>query len=172
MTAIERPDPPKVADERTMLNAWLDFHRATLVQKCEGLDREQLTMASCPPSDLSLLGLVRHMSEVERGWFRNWAGEDVHPLYYDDSEGGDPDGDFHPSPDVDADADFATFVAECDHSRELADGAASLDQIGQRQRHGQDVSLRWILVHMIEEYARHNGHADLIRERIDGVTGD
>ncbi len=152
-----------------MLEAWLDYHRATLLTKCEGLDRTELITASCPPSDMNLLGLVRHMAEVERNWFRNvLSGEGAPPLYYDDAV--DPDGDFHPPPDVDVDADVAAFLAECDRARELAAGR-SLDDTGTTRR-GDVVSLRWILVHMVEEYARHNGHADLIRERIDGVTGE
>jgi uncharacterized damage-inducible protein DinB len=119
---------------------------------------------------LSLLGLVRHMVEVERNWFRRaFEGEEAPPLYYSDA---DPDGDFDRVDDADPDEAFAAWRAECEHARALASGAASLDQVGKRKRGGEDVSLRWILVHMIEEYARHNGHADLLRQRIDGATGD
>lgn len=167
-TTPERTDPPHIADERTMLDTWLDFHRDTLALKCAGLDDEQLRTASVPPSGLTLLGLVRHMAEVERGWFRNaLAGEGVPPLYYTEQ---DPDGDFHDLDKADTAEAFAAWRAEIAHARELVLGR-SLDDIGLgRRRH--EVSLRWIYVHMIEEYARHNGHADLIRERIDGVTGD
>ncbi len=119
------------------------------------------------PSTLSLLGLVRHMAGVERWWFRRaLALEDV-PLLYSTDE--DPDADFN---DIDAagvDEAFATWRAECDLARAIVD-ARGLDETG-RQRSGEPVSLRWILVHMIEEYSRHNGHADLLRERIDGETG-
>ncbi|MEU6345627.1 DinB family protein [Streptomyces sp. NPDC046977] len=168
-TTPERTDPPFVADERTMLEAWLDFHRDTLALKCADLDDEQLRTASAPPSGLTLLGLVRHMAEVERGWFRNTlAGEGVQPLYYTDQ---DPDGDFLDLDKADTAEAFATWRAEIAHARELV-GGRSLDDVGLVPRRGNDVSLRWIYVHMIEEYARHNGHADLIRERIDGVTGD
>ena len=166
-----RQDPPFVADERTMLDAWLDFHRATLLAKCEGLDDGQLRTRSAPPSSLSLLGLVRHMSEVERSWFRRTlTGEEVAPLYYsDDNE----DGDFDDVGDADAAVDFAAFRAEVDASRAVAKRHSDLDAIAAQKRRGvHDVSLRWIYVHMIEEYARHNGHADLLRERIDGATGD
>jgi hypothetical protein len=165
----ERLDPPLVADERTMLDAWLDYHRDTLMMKCDGLRGDDLKRRSCPPSSLSLLGIVRHMAEVERSWFRNClAGEDAPPLFYSDEF---PDGDFDLIAGADANADFATWRAEVAAARELAAGRG-LDDISLVKRRGDLYSLRWIIVHMIEEYARHNGHADLIRERIDGVTGD
>jgi uncharacterized damage-inducible protein DinB len=165
----ERIDPPYQAEERAMLEAWLDFHRATLQRKCDGLDPERLRERSVPPSTLSLLGLVRHMAEVERGWFRRtFAHEDVPAHYYSDA---DPDGDFDNVDDADIDEAFATWRTECERARSIAAAASSLDEVGRRERDGQDVSLRWIFVHMIEEYARHNGHADLLRERIDGAVG-
>lgn len=167
-TSPERTDPPYIADERTMLESWLDFHRDTLAMKCAGLDEEQLRTAAAPPSDLTLLGLVRHMAGVERGWFRDaLAGEDVPPLYRTDA---DPDGEFHDLDKADTAEAFATWRAEIAHARAVTRGR-SLDDVGLR-RGKDEVSLRWIYVHMIEEYARHNGHADLIRERIDGITGD
>jgi uncharacterized damage-inducible protein DinB len=167
---ITRVDPPYIASERAMLEAWLDYHRATLDQKCDGVAVPQLRQRAVSPSTMSLLGLVRHMTEVERNWFRRvFAGEETPPLYYSEQ---DPDGDFDGVDAADAREAFTTWRAECEHARSLAAAADSLDQIGRRQRQGSDVSLRWILVHMIEEYARHNGHADLLRERIDGVTGD
>ncbi|MFF3561283.1 DinB family protein [Streptomyces sp. NPDC002574] len=167
-TTPERTDPPLIADERTMLDTWLDFHRDTLALKCADLDDEQLRTASVPPSGLTLLGLVRHMAEVERGWFRNdLAGEEAAPLYYSDE---DPDGEFHDLDKADTAEAFATWRAEIAHARELVRGR-SLDDIGLGRRKNP-VSLRWIYVHMIEEYARHNGHADLVRECVDGVTGD
>ena len=119
------------------------------------------------PSTLSLLGLVRHMAEVERGWFRRTlAREDIPPVYPSDT---DPDADFNDVDAADVDEAFATWRAECDLARAIVD-ARGLDETG-RQKSGEPVSLRWILVHMIEEYSRHNGHADLLRERIDGETG-
>ncbi len=167
MTQDVRINPPKIADERTMLETWLDFHRATLVLKCEGLTAEQLRTASVPPSDLTLLGLVRHMAEVERGWFRNtMAQEGADPLYSTEE---DPDADFHHSDDADPAVDFAVWRAEIAYVSQLA-STRSLEDVALSRR-GVETSLRWIYVHMIEEYARHNGHADLIRERIDGVTG-
>ncbi|GGS97050.1 hypothetical protein GCM10010156_64060 [Planobispora rosea] len=164
-----RIDPPFVADEARMLTSWLDWHRETLAVKCAGLSEEQLRLRSVPPSTLSLLGLVRHMAEVERAWFRNiLSGEGAPPLYYDEQ---DPDGDFDNVDTASADEAFATWRAEIGRARELS-ADLPLDTIGKTQRRGNDVSLRWILVHMIEEYARHNGHADLLREQIDGVTGE
>jgi hypothetical protein len=153
-----------------MLLAWLEYHRATLEMKCAGVPAERLAERAVPPSSLSLLGLVRHMAEVERSWFRRrLAGEEAPPLYYSDS---DPDGDFDHVEGADADEAFAAWRAECDHARALVAAAGSLDDVGRRPRNGEPVSLRWILVHMIEEYARHNGHADLLRERIDGAVGE
>jgi uncharacterized damage-inducible protein DinB len=167
---VDRTDPEYILDERPMLERWLDFHRATLELKCAGLSPGQLVERSAPPSSLSLLGLVRHMADVERNWFqRCLAGEDVPPIYYGPD---DEDGDFDNTDPANVDADFATWHTECDRSRANAAAFDSLDQVSLQQRHGGDVSLRWIFVHMIEEYARHNGHADLIRERIDGAVGE
>ena len=166
---VERTDPPREAGEREMLGAWLDWQRDTLAWKCEGLSAEQLRERSVPPSSMSLLGLVRHMSEVERAWFRRTlGGEDAPPIYYSDDN---RDGDFDDVDTADVAAAFATWRAECELARKAAAAAPSLEVVGV-QRTGRRVSLRWILVHMIEEYARHNGHADLLRERIDGQTGD
>jgi uncharacterized damage-inducible protein DinB len=166
---VERVDPPFVADERSMLDAWLDFHRATLATKCEGLTDDQLREAAVSPSPLSLLGLVRHMAEVERGWFREvLRGEELPDLYYSKEN---PDGDFDVTGADVADA-FAHWNEECALARAIVAETPSLDDAALRTRHGHTVSLRWIMVHMIEEYARHNGHADFLRERIDGTVGD
>lgn len=166
-----REEPSTTAGERDMLEGWLDYHRATLELKCDGLSAEQLRARAVPPSSLTLLGLVRHMTEVERGWFRNtFRGEEAPPLYYTDE---DPDGDFNDLDSAEPDEVFSTWRAECSYAREVS-GAASLDDIGKKrsERTGNEFSMRWILTHMVEEYARHNGHADLIRESIDGATGD
>ncbi|HEY3903824.1 MAG TPA: DinB family protein [Streptosporangiaceae bacterium] len=165
-------DPPIVADEREMLISWLEFHRSLLLKKCAGLTGEQLKERSTPPSSLSLLGLVRHMSDVERGWFRQFfTGEDVPDLYFTEA---DHDADFNEIADADAKQDFAVFAAECEAARQIIAATPSFDALSvkKNQRRDKPMSLRWIMVHMIEEYARHNGHADLIRERIDGVVGD
>lgn len=154
-----------------MLAGWLDHHREVLLWKCEGLSAEQLRQRSVPPSTLSLLGLVRHMALVERGWFRQtFAGEDV-PDVYDLSA--DPDTDFNDVDGADPQEAISVFRQECAASREIVARSADLDVVSQKrsERTGQLFSLRWIVTHMIEEYARHNGHADLLRERIDGATG-
>jgi hypothetical protein len=165
-----RTDPPYIADERTMLITWLDYHRTTLAMKCEGLSAEQLRERAVPPSSLSLLGLVRHMTEVENGWFRRTlSGDDVKPLYYSDD---DPDGDFDNVDNADPVQTFTAWEAACGRARELVAATPSLDTLAARTRENTPISLRWILVHMIEEYARHNGHADFLRERIDGSVGD
>ncbi len=165
---ITRSEPAFIGDERTMLAGWLDYHRATLAWKCDGLTAEQLRTPAVAPSSLSLLGLVRHLVEVERQWFRSvLAGEVVEPIYFSDD---DPDGDFHAGPDADPDADLARWRAECDRSREIYAGLPSLDVLGSLR--GEPVSARWVVTHLIEEYARHNGHADLVREKVDGQVGD
>ncbi|GGW27195.1 DinB family protein [Streptomyces griseoloalbus] len=167
----ERREPANNADERTMLEGWLDYHRRTLAWKCEGLTDEQLRTASVRPSELSLMGLVRHMAEVERSWFRRvLASEDAGPLYFTEA---DRDGEFHLTEADTWQEAHATWQAEIDVARRNAAGFALDDLSRGRSRHtGEPFSLRWIYTHMIEEYARHNGHADLLRERIDGATGD
>ena len=165
---VERIDPPLVAQEREMLDAWLDYHRATLAVKCGGLTDDQLRARAVPPSSLSLLGLVRHMGEVERSWFRRvLSGEQAPPRYYSDEN---PDGDFDDVADAGVAEAFGYWRDECAHARERVAAAPSLDVTG-TGRQGEGYSLRLIMVHMIEEYARHNGHADLLRERIDGTVG-
>ena len=169
---VPRTDPPEVAGERESLEGWLDYHRATLLWKCQGLTGDQLAERAAAPSSLSLLGLVRHMAEVERSWFRRrFAGQSQLPCLYCSDEF--PDGEFDLAESSGAEADFATFVAECDLARQATAGR-SLDETFLGRRVGTTTpafDLRWAYVHMIEEYARHNGHADILRERIDGVTG-
>ncbi|HEY8217812.1 MAG TPA: DinB family protein [Acidimicrobiia bacterium] len=167
---LERVEPPFAADERETLDGWLEYHRATLELKCSSLSAAQLAERSVPPSTLSLLGLVRHMAEVERNWFRRvFAGEeDAGPIFYSDD---DPDGDFDNVDPGNVAEGFATWHEEMERAREIA-ADASLDARSVGTSRGEAVSLRWIITHMIEEYARHNGHADLLRERIDGETGD
>jgi uncharacterized damage-inducible protein DinB len=165
---VSRVQPPLTGDERAALEGWLDFHRATLLMKCAGLSADQLRVRSVAPSTLSLLGLVRHMAEVERWWFRrSFAGEQLGTIYCPDDR---PDGDFDDVDTAAAEADFATYAAECDAAR-IAAAGRGLDETFLSPR-GRSIDLRWVYLHMIEEYARHNGHADLLRERIDGATGD
>ncbi|GAA0387734.1 DinB family protein [Microbispora corallina] len=168
--ADTRTHPGPTGGEREMLRAWLDWHRETLAYKCEGLTEEQLRTRSVPPSTLSLLGLVRHLADVERTWFRRRLnGEDVPPLYFDDT---DVDGEFDNVDTASAEEAFATWRSEVGHARAAEAAHPDLDVLAARGRNGERRSLRWILIHMIEEYARHNGHADLLRERLDGVTGE
>jgi uncharacterized damage-inducible protein DinB len=161
--------PPLKADERTTLESWLDFHRATLAMKCQGLDEEQAGAASVAPSAVTLTGLVQHMAEVERNWFRRvLAGEPAPPIYDPQADPDGPDGGFELAEGASSRDAIATWQAEIASAREHCAGRDLADT---GRFAGQDVSLRWIYVHMIEEYARHNGHADLLRERIDGITG-
>ena len=168
--AVERTEPDRVADERTSLEQWLDFHRATLLMKCAGLTAAQLKQRAVPPSRLSLLGLVRHMVDVERWWFRMHAAEeDIGFIYDPDSVG----LDFEAVEDADAEENLATFQRECEAARAAVAGRPLDAVVPSRGDHPERVrDIRWIYVHMIEEYARHNGHADLLREGIDGTTGD
>jgi len=167
ITDVERIDPPLDGDELSTLVGFLEYHRQTLLVKCAGLSDEQLRRRAVPPSTLSLLGLVRHLSEVERGWFqRRVLGDDAPPLYWTESN---RDGDFDDVDDADVAAAFDEFARECARSREIL-AAHSLDDTFVRR--GETISIRWLLAHLIEEYARHNGHADLLREVIDGVTGE
>jgi uncharacterized damage-inducible protein DinB len=166
---LTRHEPPTVAEERPMLEAWLDYHRATLQLKCAGLSGEQLARRAVEPSNLSLLGLVRHMAEVERSWFRRrFAGQDLEMIYCSPER---EDGDFDDVDAAEAEQDFTTYGREVDAAREVAE-RHSLDDTFFHHRDKVEMDLRWIYVHMIEEYARHNGHADLLRERIDGATGE
>ncbi len=166
---MERIEAPFIGDERPMLEAWLDFQRGTLAMKCEGLTPEQLATRSVPPSTLSLLGLVRHMAEVERHWFqRCLAGADRPPLYCTSAE---PDLDFDGAQPANAPESLAAWESECVASRMNVNAVRSLDALARQTWRGNEISLRWILVHMIEEYARHNGHADLLRQSIDGAVG-
>jgi uncharacterized damage-inducible protein DinB len=165
-----RSKPPRSADERGTLTAFLQYQRETLATKCAGLTVAQLREQAVPPSALSLLGLIRHLAEVERSWFRLGIGGQRAPYHWPRESafsGGSAAFDVE---DADPDEAFKVWQAECTRSRELADAAESLEITG---RFGTETfSLRYVLTHMIEEYARHNGHADLLRERIDVATGE
>ena len=162
-----RAEPPFVLGERDMLDAWLEYHRTTLLLKCEGLDDAQRKSRPVATSKLSLHGLVRHMAEVERNWFCRVLLREptTPPIWYDPAI---EDSELVPLDDADWEADLAAWQAECDAAR-VAAAAHGLDDLGNRR--GEPCSLRWIYVHMIEEYARHNGHADIIRELTDGSVG-
>lgn len=166
--AMDRVEPAGTLDEQAMLAAWLDYHRATLRGKCFGLTDAQLRERSVPPSALSLLGLVRHMTDVERHWFSRFlAEEDSPPLFYSDAE---PDGEFTGVDDASVTEAFSAWALQCELSRSALASVESLDVT--HQHRDEALSARWVATHMVEEYARHNGHADLLRERIDGLTGE
>ncbi len=162
-----RTEPGFLLGEREMLDGWLEFHRITLLIKCEGLSDAELKIRPVATSKLSLHGLVRHMAEVERGWFRRvLQSEPDTPTIWPDPNG--EDTEMFPLDDADWETDLAIWNRECDASRAAVTGR-SLDDTGEH-RDGP-CSLRWIYNHIIEEYARHNGHADLIREMVDGAVG-
>ncbi|WP_237531325.1 DinB family protein [Streptomyces sp. SID3212] len=164
-----RAMPPLDADERTSLESWLDFYRTTLAQKCDGLDEHQLREAAVAPSPLTLLGLIQHAAEVERNWFRRvLAQEDAPPIYAPDADVDATDGGFDLTEDITFDRALSAWHAEMDHARKNCADRALNDT---SPFMGGQVTLRWIYTHMITEYARHCGHADLIRERVDGRTG-
>ncbi|MDA3648630.1 DinB family protein [Saccharopolyspora indica] len=166
---MERVSPPTTGSERELLRAHLDFHRATLAMKCEGLADDDLRRQSVPTTSLTLLGLVRHMAEVERAWFRRTIdGEHDLPLVWSNA------GDFqeaYDASDADRDEAFKAWQAEVEHARRIELAAESLDVTVHSARWNAEVSLRAVMLHMIHEYARHNGHADLIREATDGTVG-
>jgi uncharacterized damage-inducible protein DinB len=156
-----------VLDDRALIEGWLEFHRATLLVKCDGLSDEQRKARPIPTSQLSLHGLVRHLAEAERNWFRRVLLRDpeLPRIWYDPAVEGSP---LIPLDDANWEQDLATWEAECDACRQAA-ARHSLDDTGMWRE--KQVSLRSIYLHMIQEYARHNGHADLIRELLDGSVG-
>jgi uncharacterized damage-inducible protein DinB len=157
------------ADERSTLAGWLDFYRATLIGKCDGLDEAQARIASVEPSALTLLGLVQHIAEVERNWFRRvLTGEDVGPIHDSPSATAGHDGGFDLAEGATLDGALAAWRREVEVARRHC---ADRDLDRTSPLGDGEITLRWIYAHMIGEYARHTGHADLIRERIDGSTG-
>jgi uncharacterized damage-inducible protein DinB len=166
----DRDTGVELTDERGTLLEYLRAYRLTLQMKCADLNADQLARRSVPPSTMSLLGLVRHLAEVERSWFRRvLAGQDAPKLYCTDE---DRDGDWdgaRADPKVVAEA-WRSWRDEVAFAEQFTDEASDLGTIGQMSN-GDTIALREVLVHMIEEYARHCGHADLLRERIDGRVG-
>ncbi len=165
---------PPAADEATTLTAFLDHYRRTLLRQCEGLDADQLGR-TLPPSDLCLGGMLKHLVFVEQWWFRaSFLGLAPDGVWADVDWDADEDWDWHSwreeTPEELAQM-LRAEIARSDETIAAALAAEGLDTLAARAGHHGRVSLRWILVHMIEEYARHCGHADLIRESIDGATG-
>ena len=170
---IERIDPPAVADEVTMLRGFLDHFRSTLRLQAAGLDAQQLA-TRLEPSTMTLGGMLKHLTYVEQWWFEIvLLGRDQRGFWADVDWDADQDWDWnsavHDSPE-ELDAMLAEQIAVSDAALDEALADGGLDRLAERARRGSRVSLRWIMVHMVEEYARHCGHADLIRESIDGAT--
>lgn len=167
-TAYGRSDPDEQAGELDTLGQFLDYHRATLQMKCDGLTAEQLATAALPPANLTLLGLVRHLTEVERHWCAEVLdGQDLESLYWSEE---DPDGDFESLDSAPVEQVWSRYRAAVTESRRVL--ATFSDGAEPARRSGSSPSLRWVLTHLVEEYARHNGHADLLRQALDGETGE
>jgi len=180
VTDDERPDPrtepPLSGGEAQLAFAFLDYHRETLMMKVAGLDSAQLATA-LPPSPMTLGGLVKHLALVEESWFcERLSGRELAEPWASVDWDADEDWDWHSAVDDEPDALLGQWERSVAMARECADeamAAAGFDQMTvQPNRRGEHFSMRWIVIHMIEEYARHNGHADMIRESIDGQTGE
>jgi hypothetical protein len=165
---VARIHQPVTADERATLDGLLEWHRSTFVWKCAGLAGEQLARRPVPPSSLSLLGLIRHLTDTERAWFRRRVGGLPLPEAY--ARPDRPEAAFEDADPVSAEADLARLTEEWELCRQAVAGVP-LEATFEHESWGT-LSVRWVYGHMIAEYARHLGHADLIRESIDGVTGE
>ncbi|NYJ06849.1 DinB family protein [Petropleomorpha daqingensis] len=171
-----RPEPPAAADEPATLLGFLDFHRATLAWKTAGLGADALR-APHAPSTMTLGGLLKHLALVEDHWFTERLHDRPEPPPWDAVDwDADPDWEWHSAGQDSPDELRTQWQASVERSRAAVDEALAdggLDRLAARpSRDGTRPSLRWILVHMVEEYARHNGHADLLREAVDGETGE
>ncbi len=162
---FERVEPDLLGDERALLDGWVEYYRAALRTKCAGLTPEQLAERSCPPSPMSLIGLVRHLTEMERVYAHRLADPDVPLRYCTDAS---PDSDFDDVSAATALADLDCYVEHCARSREILAGLSLADTVGGARRY----TVRWVYLYLFKEYARHLGHADLLRERVDGATGE
>jgi uncharacterized damage-inducible protein DinB len=163
----ERVDKPKTAPEKETLDAFMDYQREAMVLKVEDLAKEQATRRLVP-SLTTLLGMVKHLAHVEAWWFQeNFAGRDIEYPWTDD----DPDADFRIEDDETVEGIIELYKSKCVESRKVV-ANASLDDLSQKAARGMTRSLRWITLHMIEETSRHLGQADILRELIDGATGE
>jgi uncharacterized damage-inducible protein DinB len=178
MTDIDeygRPEPPLTAGETATLLGFLDWQRATLAWKCAGLDAAGLT-ARIGVSSMTLGGLLKHMAYVESEWFRRLRGQDRQPPWVTVDWNADPDWDWNSAALDSPEQLRALWRAAVEHSRATVATALAEDGLERvavwAWPDGRSPSLRWIVCHMIEEYARHNGHADLLRESVDGQTGE
>jgi len=179
MTTLDeqgRPEPPLAADEAATLLGFLDYQRATLAWKCGGLDAAGLR-ATVGASSMTLGGLLKHLAYVEESWFsQSLHGRDRQPPWDTVDWAADPDWDWHSAAGDSPAQLVALWQATVARSRSLVAEALADGGLGRLARRtwpdGRAPSLRWIVVHMIEEYARHNGHADLLRESVDGLSGE
>jgi hypothetical protein len=160
---------PAGTGERDTLTTFLDFHRETLARKCTGLSDEHLRLRAVATSGLTLIGLMRHMAAVERWYLQVIIAGEQPPELFDTSD--DPDADFHDIASATGEGTLALWRAQVAHSRRIT-AAHPLDAVGANPGRHQDHSHRWVLQHLLDEYARHNGHADLLREAIDGEVGE
>ncbi|HUR77075.1 MAG TPA: DinB family protein [Acidimicrobiales bacterium] len=169
---MQLPATDLQADERRTLDQFLDYYRAVMARKLIGLTREQANRQPFAPSTLTISGLVKHLALVEDNWFQEVVlGREMPEPWSTAPFEDDPDWDFHSATDDEPAALLGLYASACERSREaIAD--KTLDFVCQPTARGEQFSLRWILVHMIEETARHSGHADLLREAVDGATGD
>lgn len=165
-----RKSLPVSGSERDLLNGFLDYHRATILKKIKGASEEDLKRPTNPPSTLNLLGLVKHLALNEAWWFGSqFAGQSIDIPGVDEN---DPESDFVVNPDETLEGIVQLYLTECEKARRIV-AAAELDDLAvATNRAGEHFNLRWIILHMIEETARHNGHADFLRESLDGVTGE
>jgi len=170
VAAAHRPEPPRTGSEKETLEAYLDYHRATALWKLEGLSDEDVRRPMTP-SGLTMLGLIKHMAYSERWWFQGcFLGQDVEVLWSWDEDEDDPDAEFRVEPDETTEGIVTMFREETERARDIVH-EASLDDLSRLPRRS-DYSLRWILLHTLQETARHNGHLDLMRESLDGTTGE
>jgi uncharacterized damage-inducible protein DinB len=171
--STERVDPPLSADETATVLGFLDYHRATLRRKVDGLDTAQLD-TRLPPSTMTLGGMVKHLAFVEHWWTRCvFEGREYGEPWASVDWDADWDWDWHSAAGADPDELLALLDREVAAADEVVRRAADLGRLSERAgREGVPFSLRWILLHLVEEYARHNGHADLLREAIDGTVGE
>ncbi len=175
MDVEARVDPPLHAGERESLTAFLDFQRGTMLRKVAGLSKEQLGRVGVPPSGLTLAGLLKHLALVEDSWFQEvFLGRPMPEPWTGVAWEDDDDWDFHSAPRDEPAELVEWYSAAVRRSRDVVAGAESLDQLSVEpiQREGRPFSLRWIVLHLVEQTARHAGHADLLREALDGQTGE
>lgn len=167
---IERVEPAVVANETEMLVGFLEYQRATLALKCEGLDSQQAARRSAPPSTLSPLGIIRHLTDAETFWFVDrFGGEKAQNLYRSSEH---PNAAFDDLDGADLDESLERWSQACELSRQIVANAQSMNQLSKgTYRNDQHFTLGWMVHKLTAEYTRHNGHIDLLREAIDGEVG-